>query len=54
MSSMARLKAGGAEVALNGDTVASIAAALPWSLRADAQSAVLITFAWTEGAGQRS
>lgn len=54
LEGQATLKAGGAEVALGERTVASIAAAQPWSLRADTQSAVLVTFAWTEGAGERS
>lgn len=53
LEGQATLKAGGAEVALGERAVASIAAALPWSLRAGARSAVLVTFAWTEGAGQR-
>ena len=50
----ATLKAGGAKVTLEAGTAASIEAALPWSLTADAQCAVLVTFAWTEGAGERA
>jgi len=47
----ATLSAGGAQVVLETAALASIEAGLPWSLRADAQSAVLVTFAWTAGAG---
>jgi len=49
----ATLTADGAEAILEQGTVASIEAALPWSLRAGAESAILVTFAWTEGAGHR-
>lgn len=49
----ATLRAAGAEVALETAALASIGAGRPWSLRADSQSAVLVTFAWTEGAGDR-
>ncbi len=49
----ATLSAGGADSVLEAGALASIEAGLPWSLRADAQSAVLVTFAWTEGAGDR-
>lgn len=48
------LKAGGAEVTLDEGVVASIEAGLPWNLRADAQAAILVTFAWTDGAGERA
>ncbi len=50
----ATLTAGGADVALEAGALASIEAGLPWSLRAEAESALLLTFAWTEGAGERS
>ncbi|CAN5734448.1 hypothetical protein BH24CHL8_BH24CHL8_08110 [soil metagenome] len=50
----ATLTAGGADVALEAGALASIEAGLPWSLRAEAESALLVTFAWTEGAGERS
>ncbi len=49
----ATLTAGGADVTLEQGAVAAIEAALPWNLRADAESAILVTFAWTEGAGHR-
>ncbi len=50
----ATLSAGGADVVLDAGALASVEAGLPWSLRADAQSAVLVTLAWTERAGARS
>lgn len=48
----ATVMAGGAEVPLETGAMASVEAGLPWSLRADAQSAILVTFAWTEAAGE--